>query len=144
MHFRCQKKDLVEGISTVQKAILGKSPMAVLEGIYIETGANEIIMRGSDIDLSIETLVSSSVLEEGRLVIDSKLFGDIIRKLPDATVEIATMENNTILISCENSEFNLLYLMLKNFQRSQKSEIEKRFLSEKMFLKILSKRHPLP
>ena len=115
MHFRCQKKDLVEGISTVQKAILGKSPMAVLEGIYIETGANEIIMRGSDIDLSIETLVSSSILEDGRIVIDSKLFGDIIRKLPDATVEIATMENNTILISCENSEFNLLYLNAEEF-----------------------------
>ncbi|NCC78580.1 MAG: DNA polymerase III subunit beta [Clostridia bacterium] len=115
MHFRCQKRDLVEGISTVQKAILGKSPMAVLEGIYIETGDQEIIMRGSDIDLSIETLVASSIMEEGRIVIDSKLFGDIIRKLPDAMIELATMENNTILISCENSEFNLLYLNAEEF-----------------------------
>ncbi len=110
MHFRCEKRQLVEGVSTVQKAILGKSPMTVLEGIYIESSQNEIIMRGSDVDLSIETLVPSTILEEGRIVIDSKLFGDIIRKLPDATIEMATMENNTILISCENSEFNLLYL----------------------------------
>ncbi len=115
MHFRCQKRDLVEGISTVQKAILGKSPMAVLEGIYIETGNQEVIMRGSDIDLSIETLVPSTIMEEGRIVIDSKLFGDIIRKLPDAMIELATMENNTILISCENSEFNLLYLNAEEF-----------------------------
>ena len=110
MHFRCEKRQLVEGVSTVQKAILGKSPMTVLEGIYIESSQNEIIMRGSDVDLSIETEVPSTILEEGRIVIDSKLFGDIIRKLPDATIELATMENNTILISCENSEFNLLYL----------------------------------
>lgn len=115
MHFRCQKKDLVDGISTVQKAIIGKSPMAVLEGIYIETGGSEILMRGSDIDLSIETLVASSISEEGRIVVDSKLFGDIIRKLPDAMIEISTAENNTIKISCENSEFNLLYLNAEEF-----------------------------
>lgn len=115
MHFRCEKRDLVEGVSTVQKAILGKSPMAVLEGIYIETGRNEIIMRGSDIDLSIETLIPTTVMEEGRIVIDSKLFGEIIRKLPDSTIELATMDNNTVLISCENSEFNLLYLNAEEF-----------------------------
>ena len=130
MHFRCEKRQLVEGVSTVQKAILGKSPMTVLEGIYIESSQSEIIMRGSDVDLSIETLVPSTILEEGRIVIDSKLFGDIIRKLPDATIEMATMENNTILISCENSEFNLLYLdadeypMLPDISSKERIEIK--------------------
>lgn len=115
MHFRCEKRDLVEGISIVQKAITGKSPVPVLEGIYIESDGDQLILRGTDVDLSIETRVSCDILEEGRIVIDSRLFGDIVRKLPNSTVEIATMENNTILVSCENSEFNLMYLNAEDF-----------------------------
>lgn len=115
MHFRCEKRDLIESISIVQKAILGKSPMPVLEGIYIEAANNEIIMRGTDIDLSIETVLKSTILEEGTIVLDSKLLGDFVRKLPDSIIEMATMENNSILISCENSEFNLLYLTAEEF-----------------------------
>ncbi|HSP46579.1 MAG TPA: DNA polymerase III subunit beta [Clostridiaceae bacterium] len=115
MHFRCEKRDLVEGISTVQKAIQGKSTMPVLEGIYFETNRNELILRGTDIDLSIESRVRSNILEAGKIVIDSKLFGEIVRKLPNSEVDVATSENNTLTITCDNSVFNLLYLSTEDF-----------------------------
>ncbi|MBP1917543.1 DNA polymerase III subunit beta [Youngiibacter multivorans] len=115
MHFRCEKKDLVEGISTVQKAIQGKSTMQVLEGIYIETTSEGLILRGTDIDLSIETKVPAIVVEDGTIVIDSKLFGEIVRKLPNSEVDVVTTENNTITVTCENSIFNLLFLNADDF-----------------------------
>ena len=139
MHFRCEKRDLIESISTVQKAILGKSPMAVLEGIYIEAGNNEVIMRGTDIDLSIETILKSTILEEGTIVLDSKLFGDFVRKLPDSIIEMATMENNSILISCENSEFNLLYLTAEEFPILPEIENAEKITIKENILKNLIK-----
>lgn len=115
MHFRCEKKDLVEGISTVQKAIQGKSTMQVLEGIYIETTNEGLILRGTDIDLSIETKVPAIIVEDGTIVIDSKLFGEIVRKLPNSEVDVITTENNTITVTCENSIFNLLFMNADDF-----------------------------
>ena len=35
-------------------------------------------------DVSIETKVEAKVIEEGSIVIDSKIFGEIIRKLPNS------------------------------------------------------------
>ncbi len=88
MKFTCTKSILQEGISTVQKAVTGKSTLPILNGILIKTNGNELILTGSDIDLSIETKIKSDVMEEGSIVIDAKLFGEIIRKLHNDTIQI--------------------------------------------------------
>ena len=96
MIFICEKQKLQEGILIVQKAITGKSTMPILEGIYIKTDSNGITLIGSDKDLSIETKVEADVLEQGSIVIDSKIFGEIIRKLPNSEVRIEIIENDTV------------------------------------------------
>ncbi len=60
---------------------------------------------GSDIDLSIETKIDANVIEEGKIVVDSKIFGEIIRKLPNDQIEIESTENNSIKITCKKSAF---------------------------------------
>ncbi|MBP1890790.1 DNA polymerase-3 subunit beta [Clostridium moniliforme] len=110
MIFICEKHKLQEGISIVQKAITGKSTMSVLEGIYIEANKEGLTLIGSDMDVSIETRVEADVIKEGKIVIDAKIFGEIIRKLPNSDVKIETMENDTIQITCEKSVFNVVYM----------------------------------
>ncbi|MGL5381550.1 DNA polymerase III subunit beta [Clostridium sp.] len=110
MIFICEKHLLQEGISIVSKAITGKTTMPILEGIYINATKEGLTLVGSDIDVCIETKVSSDVLEEGKIVIDSKIFGEIIRKLPNSDVKIETLENDIIQITCEKSVFNLVYM----------------------------------
>ena len=110
MKFICEKQKLQEGISIASKAITGKTTMPILEGIYITAKNNELTLIGSDMDVSIETKVQANIVEEGMLVIDSKIFGEIIRKLPNSDVIIETLENDIIHISCEKSVFNLVYM----------------------------------
>ena len=61
-------------------------------------------------DVSIETRVEADVIKEGKIVIDAKIFGEIIRKLPNSDVKIETMENDTIQLTCEKSVFNVVYM----------------------------------
>ena len=84
MKFVCEKQKLQEGISISSKAITGKTTMPILEGIYITAKKDGLTIIGSDMDVSIETKVEADVKEEGMLVIDSKIFGEIIRKLPNS------------------------------------------------------------
>lgn len=110
MKFNCNKKDLVDAISVVQKAVAAKSTISILEGILIEAKGQTITLKGTDIDVSIETVFVTEVQEEGKLVVDSKMFGDIIRKLPNNVITIESLENNILNISAERSEFNLVYM----------------------------------
>jgi len=115
MIFICEKQKLQEGVLITQKAITGKSTMPVLEGIYIKATKKEITLIGSDMDVSIETIVEANVIEEGTVVIDSKIFGEIIRKLPNSQVRIERIENDTLQISCEKSVFNVVYMNADEF-----------------------------
>lgn len=110
MHISIQKNMLQEAISTVQKAVTGKSTMPILQGIHIEAINGQIILMGSDKDLTIETTVECNVIDTGKIVVDSKLFGELIRKLPNDEIELSTNDNNTINIKCLKSSATLVYM----------------------------------
>ncbi|MBP1744273.1 MAG: polymerase subunit beta [Firmicutes bacterium] len=115
MYFKCEKSILQDAVFTVQKAVTGKSTMPILGGILIKAYDGEILFTGSDLDLSIEKKISSEVIEPGTVVIDAKLFGEIIRKLPSDIIEIKTIDSNSIQISCQKSKFKLIHMNSDEF-----------------------------
>lgn len=115
MKFICEKQKLQEGILITQKAITGRSTMPILEGIYIDATKEGLTLIGSDMDLSIETKVEATTIEEGKVVIDSKIFGEIIRKLPNSDIQIEIIENDTVQISCEKSIFNVVCMNAEDY-----------------------------
>ena len=121
----CNKQKLQDGISICQKAITGKSTMPILEGIYINATKEGITLIGSDIDVCIETKVDADVLEEGKVVIDSKIFGEIIRKLPNSDVRIEIIQDDTVQITCEKSVFNVVFMNADEFPSIPKLDIAK-------------------
>jgi DNA polymerase III subunit beta len=110
MKFTCNKSEIIEAINTSQKGVTGKSTMAVLQGLYLKAKDGIITLIGSDRDISIETKFTADIEEEGSLVLDSRLFGEIIRKLPNSDIYFKTMENNTLEILCNKSIFNIVYM----------------------------------
>lgn len=115
MNFKCEKSILQDAVFTVQKAVTGKSTMPILGGILIKAYNDEILFTGSDLDLSIEKNINAEVIEPGTVVIDAKLFGEIIRKLPNDIIEMKTIDNNTIQISCQKSKFKLIHMNSDEF-----------------------------
>lgn len=110
MKFITEKSLLQDAISTVQKAITGKSTMPILQGIYISAKDSTLTLIGSDIDVSIETKIEANIIEEGEIVLDSRLFGEIVRKLPNDQIEITKIANNNIEIICQKSIVQLIHM----------------------------------
>ena len=115
MKFICEKQKLQEGVSISNKAITGKTTMPILEGIFIKASNNKLTLIGSDMDVSIETTIDANVIEEGTIVVDSRIFSEIIRKLPNSDVNIETLDNDIIQITCEKSIFNLVYMKAEDY-----------------------------
>jgi DNA polymerase-3 subunit beta len=102
----CLKENLAEGINIVQRAVSTRTTLPILEGILIEAD-EKVKLTGNDLEIGIECCVEADVLKKGSIVLDSRMFGDIVRRMPDAEILIEVKENNTVSIECENSLFEI-------------------------------------
>ncbi|MBP7401249.1 MAG: DNA polymerase III subunit beta [Clostridia bacterium] len=117
MKFVCAKETLVEAIATVQKSIATRTPLPILEGILLEAGEDAVKMTGYDLETGIECKVNADVMQEGSLVINARMFGEIARKLPESTVAIETGANNTVAIDCGSSRFTIKCMPAENYPK---------------------------
>jgi len=106
MKIICSKENLLEGINVVQKAVSTKTTLPILEGILLEAD-EKLKMTGNDLEIGIECYVEADVRKKGSIVLSSRMFGDIIRRLPNSEVMIEVKENNSVSIECENSLFEI-------------------------------------
>ena len=107
MKIRCQKSDIVRGVSIVSKAVPTKTTMPILECILIDATTNIIKLTANDMELGIETIIEGQIDQKGMIALDAKIFSDIVRKLPDNEIVIESDENLQTLITCEKSKFNI-------------------------------------
>lgn len=108
LKIRIQQKDLSRCINVVQKGISSKSTLPILSGILLETEEGKLKLTGTDLEIGIKSSVNCEIIEEGNIVITSRIFGDIVRKLPDLPIDINVDENNNVHIICGNSKFNII------------------------------------
>ncbi len=106
MKFSCEKALLQAAISTASRAVSPKSSIPALEGILLEAD-RELRLTGYNLETGIRTTVPADVAQGGTLVLGARLFGEIIRKLPDDVVSFSA-ENYMVNIKCGMSEFNIL------------------------------------
>lgn len=119
MKFSCEKNQLLESVSIVSKAINNACAIDILKGIKIEA-EDKIKMLGSDLDLSVESIFDATIEEAGKIIVDTRIFSDIIRKLPDGIVQIETDDKSELKISCMNTKFNILYLSAEGYPEIKK------------------------
>lgn len=105
MKFSCEKALLLSAVSTASRAVAPKSSITALEGILIEASA-QLRLTGYNLDTGIRTTVAADIREQGSLVLSARLFGEIVRKMPDDTVYF-TAQHDMVNIKCGLSEFNI-------------------------------------
>jgi DNA polymerase-3 subunit beta len=109
MKFTCNQQTLAKALNTVSKAVSSRTTIPILKGIMIKaTEEGTLILTSSDLEISIKKEIRADVQEPGAIVVMAKLFGDIIRKLPNEEILISCDESGTVLIKTSYSEFNVV------------------------------------
>ncbi len=124
MKIQCQKADLLNGVNIVLKAVPVKSTMPILECLIIEAGNDYIKLIANDMELGIETLVKGRVIETGTVALNAKIFSEIVRRLPENEISIATDENYITEIICEKAKFSISGRSAEEFPGLPKIEKE--------------------
>ena len=57
MHFRIKRLKLLNALSKATRAVSVRSPLPVLTGIKFDLQAHQLILTGSDSDITIQTII---------------------------------------------------------------------------------------
>lgn len=112
MQFKILRTELLNALNKVSRAVSSKSPLPVLTGILFTLTDDELILTGSNSDISIETVISKDekildIITTGSIVLSGHYISEIIRKIEAEYITIETIDGTLTRITGENSEFNL-------------------------------------
>lgn len=90
MHFVAEQNILQECLSVVEKALPGKTPLEIIQGILVEAKNNKLIFMANNLEMGIRAACSvAEIMEEGELVLPRKLV-EIIKQFPSGKIEFKT------------------------------------------------------
>ncbi len=107
MKFSCSTSKLIEALQIATKALANRTTNQILEGVLIETALDELTLTCSDERITIITRIEANVSEPGRGVVPGKLFSEIVRRLPDDTVDIHMDNRFVFTIRSAHSRMNI-------------------------------------
>ncbi|MDU1300399.1 MAG: DNA polymerase III subunit beta, partial [Veillonella sp.] len=110
------KANLQKAINVLQKVSQNKTSSNLPGAIYMTTKNGQVELQGNDFELGIRLTIDGDIKEPGTLVVGSRYFQELIRKLPGDTIELYKPEDgNSLTITSGSSEFNLVTLHPDDF-----------------------------
>ncbi len=106
MRFTCEKNMLVTGLNITGRTVAQKSALSAIEGILCKAG-DGLSLTGYNMETAITYIIDAEVGDTGACILPAKLFGDIIRKLPEGLVTVVVDDNYKVSIRSGYANFNI-------------------------------------
>ena len=106
MRFTCEKSMLVQGLNIAGRTVAQKSSLSVIEGILCKAG-HGISLTGYNMETAITYDIEADVADPGQCILPAKLFGDIIRRLPEGPVTVVVSDDYKVSIRAGYASFTI-------------------------------------
>jgi DNA polymerase-3 subunit beta len=115
MQLTCEKKRLEEAVMACARAINPRSPLPILSHLLFEAKDGEVKITATDLDVGMSIKLEAEVIQPGSITCPARLTQDIVSKFPAGVVEMKTMAEGRMLLTCGNSKFELSTLPAEEF-----------------------------
>ena len=106
LQFSCEKTLLQSAVNTASRTVAAKSSIPALEGLLLE-GDEQLTVSGYNMQTGIRTSFDADIREGGRIVLNARLFGEIIRKMPDDVIAFSSDGKGLVHLSCGDASFEI-------------------------------------
>ena len=106
MRFTCEKSMLVAGLNITGRTVAQKSALSAIEGILCRAHGN-LSLTGYNMETAITYEIEAEVTDIGECILPAKLFGDIIRRLPEGPVTVVVDDNYKVSIRAGYASFTI-------------------------------------
>ena len=109
MKFQCEKNILDSVVTMTSRATALKSPITAVEGLLIEASVEGgVRITGYDFRKGIYADIAADVSKAGSIVLPAKIFGEIVRKLPDGIVTLTSDDRFKTHINCGEADYDFM------------------------------------
>ena len=114
LQFSCEKTLLQSAVNTASRTVAAKSSIPALEGLLLE-GDEQLTVSGYNMQTGIRTSFDADIREGGRIVLNARLFGEIIRKMPDDVIVFSADDKLLVRLSCGDASFEIPGLSAEDY-----------------------------
>lgn len=109
MHILCSKTNLINAATLASRAVATRTTKPILSCFLLEAQDDIFKFFANDLELAIETNpIEANIIESGSVLIDAKMFTDIVRRLPEDEVIIKAQENMVTYIKSGKADFKII------------------------------------
>lgn len=116
MQFTSTQAEMLRCLNMVEKAVATRDTQEILTGIYLECGDGKLTLRATDSEISMEAYTTVETLTPGSMVLKSKYFVPLIRRLPPGEVTFKQLKEQQMLeITAGSGSFRLQTMVGTDF-----------------------------
>ena len=83
LNIRVSRREFLKAVQIVENAVFDNKIREVLSGVYIVASGDRIYLRGTDLELSINSEIKGEVRSEGKIVIKHKIIEEFLKQIND-------------------------------------------------------------
>lgn len=115
MKFNIVKEPLLELLTDFSEIISKKTTIPIISHIFIQADSNEIIIKGTDTEVSLKASIAAKIFTEGMTTVPGSKFLDIVRHLKPNSEVTCWLEEEQFHIKASGSHFRLATLPAEDF-----------------------------
>ncbi|MBN1638566.1 MAG: DNA polymerase III subunit beta [Ignavibacteriales bacterium] len=115
MEFKVNSKELEKLLTKLIPGIPPRTPVNILENFLFDISDGVLTVYASDLEMALKS--SINVICEGnkQIVVPAKLIYEIVRNLPDDTVNFTINDNGKLTLKTEKGKYNISYINGEDF-----------------------------
>lgn len=114
MKFTCNQDTFSKYLNITSRVVGNKPGLPILNNIYFESNNGKLILRTTNLELSIATWIGADITEDGKITVPAKQLAEFVNSIPEEKVDIETDKSN-FNISSENSNASFNTMPTEDF-----------------------------
>lgn len=102
MKFSCNQETFSKYLNILSRIVNNKPGLPILNNIYFESSKGKLIMKSTDLELSMSTWIGADIEEEGNITVPAKQLAEFINTIPEEKVDVFVDKQN-FNISTDNN-----------------------------------------
>ncbi len=115
MNFSCEKAVLCEAVNNVSPAVSAKSTLMALECVLLRCRSGRLTVIGYNLELGITKEIEVDSREDGEIILNARLFGEIINRMPAGTLSLTTDDKLLTIIRSGGAQFTILGMSAEEY-----------------------------
>jgi DNA polymerase-3 subunit beta len=107
MELKVDKQALLNELHKVSKVSPTRSTMPILNSILFEVSDNQLILRSSDIEITMSSVLEIDGIEDGNVAMPTRMVLDIIGAADEGLVVLKASEEGKVEVQLENGVFEI-------------------------------------